>query len=125
MMEDHQPLTSPVEEGTRTLERCPSSLVQQDGSEEHHNVPWDDQLVNPGEDLNNINPTETYVRGDEQSTEDITTDNRPDDCTRNLNKHLISSYFEVADHGITQDTYEEHIQYPRYIFIHSQQKCIT
>ena len=35
------------------------------------------QLVNPGEDLNNINPTETYVRDDEQSIEDIPTDNRP------------------------------------------------
>ncbi|XP_044155329.1 oocyte zinc finger protein XlCOF7.1-like [Bufo gargarizans] len=66
------------------------------------------QLVNPGEDLNNINPTEKYVRGDEQSTEDIPTDNRPDDCTRNLEKHLVSSDFKVEDCGITRDTFEEH-----------------
>ncbi|XP_044155350.1 oocyte zinc finger protein XlCOF7.1-like [Bufo gargarizans] len=108
MMEAHQPLTSPVKKETRTPERCPSPLSSQDVSEEHHNVPQDDQLVNPGEDLNNINPTETYVRDDEQSIEDIPTDNRPDDCTRNLEKHLISSDFEVSDHGITRDKYEEH-----------------
>ena len=35
------------------------------------------QLVDPDEDLNNINPPETDVRDDEQSTEDSPTDNRP------------------------------------------------
>ncbi|XP_040292642.1 oocyte zinc finger protein XlCOF22-like [Bufo bufo] len=109
MMEDHRPLTSSVRSGKiKTQERRHSPLVLQHGSEEHHNVPQDDQLVNPGEDLNNINPTETYVRDDEQSLEDIPTDNCLDDCTRNLEKHLISSDFEVSDHGITRDTYEEH-----------------
>ncbi|XP_044155325.1 oocyte zinc finger protein XlCOF22-like [Bufo gargarizans] len=49
-----------------------------------------------------------YVRGDEQSTEDIPTDNRPGDCTRNLEKHPVSSDFEVDDRGIIQDIYEEH-----------------
>ncbi|XP_040291386.1 neurofilament heavy polypeptide-like [Bufo bufo] len=77
LMEDHRPLTSPVKEERRTPERCPSPLLLQDGLEEHRNFPQDDQLVNPGEDLNNISPTETYVRGDEQSTEYIPTDNRP------------------------------------------------
>ncbi|XP_040291376.1 oocyte zinc finger protein XlCOF22-like [Bufo bufo] len=108
MMEDHRPLTSPVKKKRRTSERCPSPLLPQDGSEEHHNVPQDDQLVNPGEDLNIIYVTETYVKGDEQSTEDNPADNRPDDCTRNLEKHLVSSDFEVDDHGIIQDIYEEH-----------------
>ncbi|XP_044155343.1 zinc finger protein 3 homolog [Bufo gargarizans] len=50
----------------------------------------------------------TDVRGNEQSTEDIPTDNRPDDCTRNLEKHLVSSDFEVDERGITRDTFEEH-----------------
>ncbi|XP_044155387.1 gastrula zinc finger protein XlCGF66.1-like [Bufo gargarizans] len=57
--EDHWPLTSTVKKKRGTPERCPSPLLPQDGSEEHHNVPQDDQLVDPGEDLNNINPTET------------------------------------------------------------------
>ncbi|XP_040292346.1 zinc finger protein 420-like [Bufo bufo] len=43
-----------------------------------------------------------------QSTEDISTDNRPDDCTRNLEKPLVSLDFEVDDCGITRDTFEEH-----------------
>ncbi|XP_044140010.1 oocyte zinc finger protein XlCOF7.1-like [Bufo gargarizans] len=106
MMEGHRPLTSPVKEERRTPERCPSPLLPLDGSE-HHYVPQD-QLVNPGDDLNNINPTETYVRGDEQSTEDIPTDTRHDDCTRNSEELLRSLDFKVDDSGITQDTYEEH-----------------
>ncbi|XP_044153030.1 oocyte zinc finger protein XlCOF7.1-like, partial [Bufo gargarizans] len=108
MMDAHWPLTSPVKEEITTPESCPSPLLLQDGSEEYHNVSQDDQLVNPGEYLNNFNPTEKYVRDDEQSTEDIPTDNRPDDCTRNLEKHLVSSDFEVDDCGITRDTFEEH-----------------
>ncbi|XP_044151975.1 oocyte zinc finger protein XlCOF22-like [Bufo gargarizans] len=111
MMEDHRPLTPPVKEERRTPERCPSPLLPQDGSEEHHNVPQDDQLVNPGEDLNIIYVTETYVRGDEQGIEDISTVNRPDDCTRNSEKHVISSHFEVYDHGVTRDTYEGHAKF--------------
>ncbi|XP_040291369.1 gastrula zinc finger protein XlCGF66.1-like isoform X3 [Bufo bufo] len=66
MMDDHRTPTSTVKEEIRTPERCPSPLL-----------PQDDQLSNPGEDLNNINPTETYVRGDDKSIEDIPTDNRP------------------------------------------------
>ncbi|XP_040291382.1 zinc finger protein 22-like [Bufo bufo] len=107
MMEDHRRLTSPGKE-ERTPERCPSPLLPQDNSEEHHYVPQDNQLLNPGEDLNIIYVTETYMRGDEQSTEDIPTDNRPDDCTRNLEKHPVSSHFEVDDCGIIKYIYEEH-----------------
>ncbi|XP_044155037.1 oocyte zinc finger protein XlCOF6.1-like [Bufo gargarizans] len=110
-MEDDRPLTSPVKEETRTPERCPSPLLPQDGSEEHHNVPQDDQVVNPGEDLNIIYVTETHVRGDEQSIEDIPTDNRPDDCTTSSKEHLISSDFAANDCGITEDTFSEHTAY--------------
>ncbi|XP_044155014.1 oocyte zinc finger protein XlCOF7.1-like [Bufo gargarizans] len=105
MMEDYRPLTSPVKQERRTPERFPSPLLPQDGSGEHHSVPQDDQLVNPGEDLNNINPTETYARGDEQSIEDIPTDNCPDDCTRSSEGHGISSQH-------TQDVYEQHVIIP-------------
>ncbi|XP_056406869.1 uncharacterized protein LOC130298012 [Hyla sarda] len=59
MMEDQQPLTSPVRSSKRTAaERCPRPLL-----------PQDDQ----GEDLNNINAPETDVSGDEQYKEDIPT----------------------------------------------------
>ncbi|XP_040294482.1 zinc finger protein 436-like [Bufo bufo] len=70
------------------------------------------QLVNPGEDLNIIYVTETYVRGDEQSIEDIPSDIRPDDYTRSSEEHLISSDFKADDHGIKQDTYKEHAIIP-------------
>ncbi|XP_044145669.1 zinc finger protein 436-like [Bufo gargarizans] len=71
MMKDHRPFTSSVKEERTTPERCPSPLLPQDGSEEHHNVPQDDQL------LNNIKAEDTYVRSDEQIIEDIPTDNHP------------------------------------------------
>ncbi|XP_056409202.1 oocyte zinc finger protein XlCOF8.4-like [Hyla sarda] len=59
MMEDQQPLTSPVRSSKRTApERCPRPLL-----------PQDDQ----GEDLNNINAPETDVSGDEQYKENIPT----------------------------------------------------
>ncbi|XP_056407318.1 uncharacterized protein LOC130298508 [Hyla sarda] len=59
MMEDQQPLTSPVRSSKRTApERCPRPLL-----------PQDDQ----GEDRNNINAPETDVNSDEQYKEDIPT----------------------------------------------------
>ncbi|XP_056406981.1 gastrula zinc finger protein XlCGF66.1-like isoform X2 [Hyla sarda] len=59
MMEDQQPLTSPVRSSKRTApERCPRPLL-----------PQDDQ----GEDPNNINAPETDVSGDEQYKENIPT----------------------------------------------------
>ncbi|XP_056407375.1 oocyte zinc finger protein XlCOF22-like [Hyla sarda] len=96
MMEDQQPLTSPVRSSKRTApERCPRPLL-----------PQDDQ----GEDLNNINginiivkEEETDVSGDEQYKEDIPTDS----CSRRSEENLISSDYK-ADDDITQDTYEEH-----------------
>ncbi|KAM3921451.1 uncharacterized protein RB166_010832 [Leptodactylus fuscus] len=88
-------------------ERCPSPLLLQDCKEE--NVLQDDQidgdkLLYLGEDLNNINAPETYVRGKEE----ISTGDCPDDCTRSSEEHLISSDYKADDGGITQDTYEEH-----------------
>ncbi|XP_040292653.1 zinc finger protein 17-like isoform X2 [Bufo bufo] len=102
IMEDHWPLTPPVEEERRTPEKCPSHLLLQDVSEEHHHVPQNDQL------LKNIKAAETDVRGDEQSIEDVPTDNSPDNCTRSSKEHLISSDLKADDHAFTQDTYEEH-----------------
>ncbi|XP_056409964.1 oocyte zinc finger protein XlCOF7.1-like isoform X1 [Hyla sarda] len=59
MMEDQQPLTSPVRSSKRTApERCPRPLL-----------PQDDQ----GEGPNNINAPETDVSSDEQYKEDIPT----------------------------------------------------
>ncbi|XP_075135590.1 uncharacterized protein LOC142210387 [Leptodactylus fuscus] len=111
MMEDQQPLTSAVPSSKRTSpERCPSPLLPQDCKEE--NVLQDDQLLYPGEDLNNINVPETSVRGDEESKEDIPTGDRPDDRTRSSEEHLILSAYKADDGGITQDTYEEHVITP-------------
>ncbi|XP_075189055.1 oocyte zinc finger protein XlCOF29-like, partial [Anomaloglossus baeobatrachus] len=74
MMEVPQPLTSPVLSSKRTTpERCPRPLLPQDCKQEDPDVPQDHQ----GEDLTHINTTETYVRGDERSKEEIPTDNRP------------------------------------------------
>ncbi|KAM4029891.1 uncharacterized protein ACNLHF_022215 [Anomaloglossus baeobatrachus] len=75
MMEVPQPLTSPGLSSKRTTpERCPRPLLPQDCKQEDPDVPQDHQ----GEDLPHINTTETYVRGDERSKEEIPTDNRPD-----------------------------------------------
>ncbi|XP_040294480.1 oocyte zinc finger protein XlCOF7.1-like [Bufo bufo] len=112
MMEDRRPLTSPVKEERRTPERCPSPLLSQDGLGEHHNVPQDDQLVNPGKDLNIIYVTEPYEMDDEQSIEDIPTDIRPVDCTKSSEEHLISLDFQADDHGVTEDTDEDLIIVP-------------
>ncbi|KAM4030208.1 uncharacterized protein ACNLHF_021838 [Anomaloglossus baeobatrachus] len=103
MMEDPQPLTSPVLSSKRTTpERCPRPLLPQDCKQEDPDVPQDHQ----GEDLPHINTTETYVRGDERSKEEIPTDNRPDDCTRRLEAQLTSSIFKSDDLDIIQDITE-------------------
>ncbi|XP_075204200.1 uncharacterized protein LOC142310565 [Anomaloglossus baeobatrachus] len=99
MMEVPQPLTSPVLSSKRTTpERCPRPLLQQDCKQEDPDVPQDHQ----GEDLTHINTTETYVRSDERSKEEIPTDNRPDDCTRRLEAQLTSSIFKLDDVDLTQ-----------------------
>ncbi|XP_075208090.1 uncharacterized protein LOC142312986 [Anomaloglossus baeobatrachus] len=103
MMEDPQPLTSPVLSSKRTTpERCPRPLLPQDCKQEDPDVPQDHQ----GEDLTHINTTETYVRCDERSKEEIPTDNRPDDCTRRLEAQLTSSILKSDDLDITQDITE-------------------
>ncbi|XP_069819740.1 zinc finger protein 84-like [Dendropsophus ebraccatus] len=69
-------------------------------------ITWHDNL----NDLNAINvivKEETDVSSDEQYKEDITTGNRPDDCTWRSEEHHISP--DVTEDGqITEDTYEEH-----------------
>ncbi|XP_073538191.1 uncharacterized protein [Phyllobates terribilis] len=85
MMEVLQPLTSPVLSSKRTTpERCPRPLLPQDCKQENPNVPQDHQ----GKDLTHINPTETYMRGDERCKEEIPTDNRPD---------IVESYTQDRD----------------------------
>ncbi|XP_075204084.1 uncharacterized protein LOC142310444 [Anomaloglossus baeobatrachus] len=75
MMEDPQPLTSPVLFSERTTpERCPRPLLPQDCKQENPNVPQDHQA----EDLTHINTTETYVRGDERCKEEIHTYEYPE-----------------------------------------------
>ncbi|XP_056407085.1 oocyte zinc finger protein XlCOF8.4-like [Hyla sarda] len=115
MMEDQQPLTSPVRFSKRTApERCPRPLDQQYKEniptekdlnninatdikeEEETDVSGDEQYkedIPTGKDLNNINATdikeeeETDVSGDEQYKEDVPTGNRPD--PRILLSHLF------------------------------------
>ncbi|KAM4034815.1 LOW QUALITY PROTEIN: uncharacterized protein ACNLHF_021515 [Anomaloglossus baeobatrachus] len=109
MMEDPQPLTSPGLCSKRTTpERCPRPLLPQDCKQEDPDVPQDHQ----GEDVPHINTTETYVRGDERSKEEIPTDNRAGDCIRKSEGSLASSDFQSYDVGMPQDTYEEHIIIP-------------
>ncbi|KAM4034673.1 uncharacterized protein ACNLHF_021348 [Anomaloglossus baeobatrachus] len=106
MMELPQTLTSPVLSSERTTpERCPRPLLPQDCKQENPDVPEDDQC----EDLIHINTTETYVRGDERSKEEIPTDNRTDDCTSRSESHLIFSGFTAHDHV---GAYEEHDSIP-------------
>ncbi|XP_056404700.1 oocyte zinc finger protein XlCOF7.1-like isoform X2 [Hyla sarda] len=154
MMEDQQPLTSPVRSSKKTApERCPSPLFPQDQGEDLNNlnapetnvssdeqykehihtgkdviyfnatdikveeeetdVSGDEQYtedIPTGKDLIYINATdikeeeeETDVSGDEQYNEDIPTGNRPDDCTRRSEGHVMSSDFTTYHR-----TYEEH-----------------
>ncbi|KAM4034711.1 uncharacterized protein ACNLHF_021392 [Anomaloglossus baeobatrachus] len=104
MMEDPQPLISPVLSRKRTTpERCPHPLLPQDCKQEDPDVPQDHQ----GEDLTHINTTETYVRGDERCKEEIPTYDYQDNCIRNSEGHLKTSDFKADDHEITQNTYEE------------------
>ncbi|XP_075207152.1 zinc finger protein 181-like isoform X1 [Anomaloglossus baeobatrachus] len=130
MMEDPQPLTSPVLSSERTTpERCPRPLLLQDCKQEDLYVPQDYQGK---EDLTHTNTTETYVRGDEeeistdylpeiytfQSSEPISSGQRKnqhfptviyqsaDDCTRRSEGQLISAIFKTDDFAITQDITE-------------------
>ncbi|KAM4030203.1 oocyte zinc finger protein XlCOF8.4-like [Anomaloglossus baeobatrachus] len=109
MMEVPRPLTSPVLSSKRTTpERCPRPLLPQDCKQEDPDVSQDHQ----GEDLTYINTTETYVRGDERSKEEIPTDNRPDECTRRIEAQLTSSIFQSHDLDITQDITEVNATIP-------------
>ncbi|KAM4030807.1 uncharacterized protein ACNLHF_018414 isoform 2-T2 [Anomaloglossus baeobatrachus] len=98
-----QPLTSPGLSSERTTpERCPRPLLPQDCKQENPNVSQDHQ----GEDLTYINTTETYVRGDERSKEEIPTYGYPDDGDRRSEGQLTASIFKPDDIDFTQDTIE-------------------
>ncbi|XP_075207115.1 uncharacterized protein LOC142312116 [Anomaloglossus baeobatrachus] len=109
MMEDPQPLTSPVPSSKRTTpERCPRPLLPQDCKQENLIVPQDHQ----GEDLTHVNTTETYVRSDERSKEEIPTDNRPDACTTRSQGALRSAVC-ISDHlASIQDITEVSVNIP-------------
>ncbi|XP_069606550.1 oocyte zinc finger protein XlCOF8.4-like [Ranitomeya imitator] len=109
MMEVPQLLSSPVLSSERTTpERCPLPLLPQDFKEEDPNVPQEHQ----GEDLTHINTTDTYVRGDEWCKVEIPTDNHPDGFSRSSEEHLLFSHFKADYHGVTPESYKEHIIIP-------------
>ncbi|XP_073406322.1 uncharacterized protein [Dendrobates tinctorius] len=100
MMEDPQPLTSPVLSSKMTTpERCPRPLLLHDCKQEDPNVPQDYQ----GEDPTHINTIETYVRGDEWCKEEIPTYDYPDDCTKRSDGQLPSSIFKSDALDTNQD----------------------
>ncbi|KAM4033117.1 uncharacterized protein ACNLHF_020123 [Anomaloglossus baeobatrachus] len=102
MMEVPRPLTSPVLSSKRTTpERCPRPLLPQDCKQEDPDVPQDHQ----GEDLTLINNTETYVRGDERSKEEILSNDCAKDCVPKGD--LPFTNFESADYGIAPYIHEE------------------
>ncbi|XP_075143824.1 uncharacterized protein LOC142218791 [Leptodactylus fuscus] len=76
------------------------------------------QIFHQDKDVSDINAIsmrikeEPYVSGDEECEEDIPIGNRPDDCTRSSEGHLISTDYKAEDHGITQDPYQEHVNTP-------------
>ncbi|KAM4030864.1 uncharacterized protein ACNLHF_018453 [Anomaloglossus baeobatrachus] len=109
MMEDPQPLTSPVLPSKRTTpERCPRPFHPQDCKQEDPNVPQDHQ----GEDLTHINTTETYVGDDEWCKEEIPTYDCPGDFSGRLDGLLASSDLKSDDLGATEMTYEDHCIIP-------------
>ncbi|XP_040276837.1 uncharacterized protein LOC120992128 [Bufo bufo] len=91
MMEEHQALKSSGRSSKRTTpERCPSPLL-----------PQDHQLLNADKDVSNINSTETNVRGDDQSKEEIPTETymRDDDqCKEEFptDNHPVSRLCVIA-----------------------------
>ncbi|XP_073408623.1 uncharacterized protein [Dendrobates tinctorius] len=106
MIEIPQPLTSPdITSKTTTPERCPRPLLPQDCKPEDLHVPQDHQFQD--ESLDNINTTETYVRGDDWYKVEIPTDNYQEDCTARSCGHQIFS--DIKDSlGIKPEMYDEH-----------------
>ncbi|KAM4031995.1 uncharacterized protein ACNLHF_019398 [Anomaloglossus baeobatrachus] len=94
MMEVPQPLTSPALSSKRTTpERCPRPLLPQDCKQEAPDVPQDHQ----GEDLPHINTTETYVRGDERSKEEILTGDSAVSGQRDSPENFLSTMDMARD----------------------------
>ncbi|XP_077112944.1 uncharacterized protein LOC143768141 [Ranitomeya variabilis] len=105
IMEVPQSTVSPELFSKRTTpERCSLPLLPQDCKLEDPDIPQDYQ----GQDLTFINTSGTYVKGDERCKEEIPTDNRTDECTRNSEEYLIFSDFAADDHGVTPNPCEEY-----------------
>ncbi|XP_073542430.1 oocyte zinc finger protein XlCOF8.4-like [Phyllobates terribilis] len=113
MMEEHRPRTSPG----LSMETAGSQLTTDMAGSSHHYsrgllqssgsfTIFVLQLLDPDKDLNNINAPERNVRGDQRCKEETPTDNRPDDCTKNLEERQ-SSDFKADHHGIMDYTYDE------------------
>ncbi|XP_044132374.1 gastrula zinc finger protein XlCGF57.1-like [Bufo gargarizans] len=102
MMEEDQPLTSPVIfSKRRTPESRPSPRL-----------PQDHQLLKVHKDENNIRAAESNMRPDDQCKGDIPTDSHPDECSRSSERHLMPSDIKADDCGVTQDTCEERVIVP-------------
>ncbi|XP_069606133.1 gastrula zinc finger protein XlCGF57.1-like isoform X2 [Ranitomeya imitator] len=109
MIEVPQLLTSLDLSSKRTTpEKCTHPLLPPDCKQENPNVLWDHQ----GEDLTQINTIETYVRGDERCNKEISTDHRPDNCTKSSEGHQISLNCKSHECGSTHDAYEEPAIFP-------------
>ncbi|XP_077112057.1 uncharacterized protein LOC143767530 [Ranitomeya variabilis] len=106
MMEDPQPLTSPVLSSKRTTpERCLHRLLPQDSKQENPDVPQDHQGNNMSKSI-----IEPFVMDDVRCKEEtynceekIPTYDYPDDCARRSEGQLTSSVFKSDDLNITQD----------------------
>ncbi|XP_066460927.1 zinc finger protein 665-like [Eleutherodactylus coqui] len=97
MMEDHQPLPSPVPSSKRSPpERCPRPLL-----------PQDHQLLYENKDTTDFNAPVIKVTVKQEFKEEIPTYNHPDDGIGSSEECLISADCKAEDCGITQDTYEE------------------
>ncbi|KAM4034751.1 uncharacterized protein ACNLHF_021439 [Anomaloglossus baeobatrachus] len=118
MMKVPQPITPPVLSSKRTTpERCPHSCLPQNCKQENPDVPQDHQ----GEELDLINPIETYVRGDEWRKEEFPTDNQPDDGDRRSEGQLTSSVYKEDHLEITQESLEVNAVIPEMpSYLHSK-----
>ncbi|XP_069610870.1 zinc finger protein 665-like [Ranitomeya imitator] len=104
----------PVPSSKRTTpERCPHPRLPQDYEQEDPNVPQDNPVDGEKiEDLTHINNTETCVRVDERSKEEIPTDNFPDLSSKRTTpercpRPLLPQDCEQEDPNVPQDNQSE------------------
>ncbi|XP_069606205.1 oocyte zinc finger protein XlCOF22-like [Ranitomeya imitator] len=113
MMEGHQSLNFPVLSSKRTTPvKYPHPLLPPDCKAENPNVPQDHQ----GEELINIDATETYLSCNDWYKVEILSDNSPDDCTWSSEGYLPSSDIKLEVLDVPQNSYDEHdiipVMYP-------------